>query len=101
MTATDLETAEEARSRARKSSFYRAMAILPREKRDAMFEIYSFCRAVDDIADEGGDREAKCAGLESWRRAIDALYAGERRASPPDLPSRCNVSASSARTSTL
>ena len=32
------------------------MAILPRDKRDAMFEIYSFCRAVDDIADEGGDK---------------------------------------------
>ncbi len=74
---TDQETAEEARQRARKSSFYRAMAILPREKRDAMFEIYSFCRAVDDIADEGGDIKTKGAGLDAWRRDIDALYAGE------------------------
>jgi phytoene synthase len=76
MTALPTETAEEARSRARKSSFYRAMAILPREKRDAMFEIYSFCRAVDDIADEGGSREEKCAGLDQWRRDIAALYSG-------------------------
>ena len=56
MTAAIDEAANDARQRARKSSFYRAMAILPREKRDAMFEIYSFCRAVDDIADEGGDK---------------------------------------------
>ncbi len=77
MTAALEETAELARERARKSSFYRAMAILPREKRDAMFEIYSFCRAVDDLADEGGDQPTKKAGLEAWRRAIDALYAGD------------------------
>jgi presqualene diphosphate synthase len=68
--------ADLARERARKSSFYRAMAILPREKRDAMFEIYSFCRAVDDIADEGGDRAQKKAGLDAWRRDIAALYDG-------------------------
>jgi phytoene synthase len=76
MSALELQMAEEARRRAAKSSFYRAMAILPREKRDAMFEIYSFCRAVDDIADEGGDKPAKCAGLDLWRRDIDALFDG-------------------------
>jgi phytoene synthase len=76
MSTSAAENFEEARERARKSSFYRAMAILPREKRDAMFEIYSFCRAVDDIADEGGDRPTRLAGLNRWRRDIDALYAG-------------------------
>jgi presqualene diphosphate synthase len=76
MSAAIDEAADVARQRARKSSFYRAMAILPREKRDAMFEIYSFCRAVDDIADEGGDKSTRMAGLESWRRAIEALYDG-------------------------
>jgi phytoene synthase len=76
MSATLQEDAEAARQRARKSSFYRAMAILPRAKRDAMFEIYSFCRAVDDIADEGGDKAQKKAGLDAWRRDIDALYDG-------------------------
>ena len=37
--------------RASGSSFYTAMRILPRAQREAMFEIYSFCRQVDDIAD--------------------------------------------------
>ena len=76
MTEATLDHLAEARAKARKSSFYRAMAILPREKRDAMFEIYSFCRAVDDIADEGGDKPTKWAGLDQWRRDIDALYSG-------------------------
>lgn len=76
MTA-DLEISHQlARARAKKSSFFRAMAILPREKRDAMFEIYSFCRAVDDIADEGGEVFEKKAALKIWRDEIDALYQG-------------------------
>ena len=36
------------------SSFYAAMRILPRAQREAMFQIYSFCRQVDDIADDVG-----------------------------------------------
>jgi phytoene synthase len=76
MSAAAMEGVEDARERARKSSFYRAMAILPRQQREAMFEIYSFCRAVDDLADEGGSRAESCAGLDQWRRDIDALYAG-------------------------
>ncbi len=62
---------------ARGSSFNAAMRILPRPRREAMFEIYSFCRAVDDIADEAGPRQARKAALAKWRSDIDALYAGQ------------------------
>src|SRR5258708_10877457 len=55
------------------------MRILPRPEREAMFEIYSFCRAVDDIADDPGPREPRRGQLQAWRADIDALYAG----SPP------------------
>jgi presqualene diphosphate synthase len=58
------------------SSFYAAMRILPRDQRDAMFQIYSFCRQVDDIADSDGPRDVRLAALEQWRHDIDALYAG-------------------------
>ncbi len=61
---------------AKKSSFYLAMRILPRPQRQAMYEVYSFCRQVDDIADEGGTRPERRAGLEQWRADVDALYAG-------------------------
>jgi presqualene diphosphate synthase len=58
------------------SSFYAAMRILPREQREAMFHIYSFCRQVDDIADSDGPRPERLAALQQWRDDIDALYAG-------------------------
>ena len=58
------------------SSFYAAMRILPQEQREAMFQIYSFCRQVDDIADSDGPREQRLAALQQWRRDIDALYQG-------------------------
>ena len=48
-----------AAARSRGSSFYAGMRILPRPQREAMFEIYSFCRAVDDIADDFGPREGR------------------------------------------
>ena len=58
------------------------MRILPRAQREAMFEIYSFCRAVDDIADDPGPRDQRQAALDQWRRDLAALYAG---APPPQL----------------
>jgi presqualene diphosphate synthase len=58
------------------------MRILPRPQREAMFEIYSFCRAVDDIADDPGPREPRRGQLQRWRADIDALYRG---APPPQL----------------
>ena len=71
-----------AAKRASGSSFYNGMRILPRAEREAMFEIYSFCRAVDDIADDPGPRQARREALSQWRHDIDALYAG---APPPEL----------------
>ncbi|MBN8986887.1 MAG: presqualene diphosphate synthase HpnD [Rhizobiales bacterium] len=58
------------------SSFYAAMRILPRAQREAMFQIYSFCRQVDDIADSDGPRPERLAALQQWREDIDALYQG-------------------------
>jgi presqualene diphosphate synthase len=58
------------------SSFYAAMRILPQAQREAMFQIYSFCRQVDDIADSNGPRGERLAALAQWRLDIDALYQG-------------------------
>lgn len=59
------------------SSFYAAMRILPAERRQAVFEIYSFCHAVDDIADEPcGCRQERLDRLARWRADIDGLFAG-------------------------
>jgi phytoene synthase len=52
------------------------MRILPRAQRHAMFEIYSFCRQVDDIADSSEPRALRREELARWRADIDTLYAG-------------------------
>jgi presqualene diphosphate synthase len=63
------------------SSFYLAMRILPAAQRDAMYQVYAFCRAVDDIADGDLPRAERAAALERWRADIDACYAGAPPAS--------------------
>jgi phytoene synthase len=61
----------------RGSSFYVAMRVLPRDKRQAMFEIYGFCRAVDDIADDcSRPREDRRNELQAWRTDIEAVFVG-------------------------
>ena len=79
---TGFEPVAEARVTASGSSFYMAMRLMPPEQRQAMFEIYSFCRAVDDIADNGGPRDVHRNQLQRWREDVDAMYAG---AAPPHL----------------
>ncbi len=59
------------------SSFHTAMRILPPSQRQAMFEIYAFCRAVDDIADGDTQHADRLAALEDWRADIAACYAGD------------------------
>jgi presqualene diphosphate synthase len=61
------------------TSFYWAMRLLPKQRRNAMYAIYAFCREVDDIADGERPVEYKIAALAAWRGEIDALYAGHPR----------------------
>src|ERR1700751_210926 len=58
------------------TSFYWAMRLLPRHRREGMYALYAFCREVDDIADGAQPVGDKIAGLAAWRNEIEALYAG-------------------------
>ena len=82
MSSVTDEAASGADQRVSGSSFYAAMRIMPKVQRKAMFEIYSFCRRVDDIADEEGPRDVRLDQLRRWRADINALYA---RTPPPQL----------------
>ncbi|MDD2877592.1 MAG: presqualene diphosphate synthase HpnD [Acidiphilium sp.] len=78
---TDLATqdaaAVTAATRAAGTSFYRGMAVLSARRRVAMYGIYAFCRAIDDIADEeDAPLATKQAGLDAWRARIAALSRG-------------------------
>ncbi|MBC7638034.1 MAG: presqualene diphosphate synthase HpnD [Acetobacteraceae bacterium] len=63
--------------RASGTSFYRGMAVLAPDRRNAMYAIYAFCRIVDDIADDETPFETKKPRLDAWRARIAALYAGQ------------------------
>lgn len=58
------------------SSFYWALCFLPRERREAIFAVYAFCRSVDDIADGPGSVDEKLALLSEWRAEVQRLYEG-------------------------
>jgi presqualene diphosphate synthase len=61
------------------TSFYWAMRLLPKHRRNGMYAVYAFCREVDDIADGEQPVEHKIAALARWREEIDDLYAGQPR----------------------
>jgi squalene synthase HpnD len=61
------------------TSFYWAMRMLPRDRRNGMYAIYAFCREVDDIADRDGSADRKLADLAAWREEIRAVYANRPR----------------------
>ena len=77
MTAAELPAAvNPPQTVAKKSNFYLAMRILEPARRDAMYAIYGFCRAVDDIADDEGDPFLRRRRLNEWRKAVGDLFSG-------------------------
>lgn len=78
MTLADGYAACEAVTRDKAKSFHFASAFLPREKRGGVFALYDFCRYVDDLVDERGDRpvEAVAADLEALAVLLKASAAG-------------------------
>jgi presqualene diphosphate synthase len=83
--ATEPAPTEAAALPAKSSSFYTAMRLLPLERREAMYAVYAFCRAVDDVADDGGPAPVRAAELDRWRAEIDELYAGRPTPRVQDL----------------
>jgi presqualene diphosphate synthase len=76
MTSGTLQAQEQAEATMKQAhtSFYWPMRLLPRDKRDAMYAIYAFCRIVDDIADEPGLAGDKRDNLQLWRQEITNIF---------------------------
>ncbi len=61
----------------KKSSFFYAFNLLPKQKREAMNTVYTFCRKTDDIIDEGGEPdEVKYEKLRRWRIEFEKALKG-------------------------
>lgn len=80
----DAEAAACAEAIVRRSgtSFFWGMRMLPPDRRRAMYAVYAFCRAVDDIVDEPGDPAVQQARLDGWRAELDRLYRGQAPRDP-------------------
>ena len=66
------------------SNFFYSFLFLSPSKREAIIDVYSFCRAIDDLVDEnifvgegGGAANDPRAELDAWRAELDACYAGQ------------------------
>jgi phytoene synthase len=64
-------------TRKSRSNFYYSFLFLTKEKRQAMYAVYAFCRSVDDIADGSAPRHEKQLLLDAWRRELDRCYDGK------------------------
>lgn len=59
-----------------KTNFYYSFLLLPKEKRDAIFTAYSFCRYSDDIVDDIDDVDEARKTLDEWRDELERCFAG-------------------------
>jgi len=58
------------------SNFYYSFLFLPKVKREAMYTVYAFCKAVDSAVDEPAAGSNPKDELTHWRNELDAVYAG-------------------------
>ena len=57
------------------SNFFYSFLFLPKEKREAIIDVYGFCREIDDIVDDSATQNPQLE-LQRWRHELDNLYAG-------------------------
>lgn len=58
------------------SNFYYSFLFLPKARRDAMYTVYAFCKAVDSAVDEPAPDSDPKEELRRWRAELDAVYGG-------------------------
>lgn len=61
-------------TRAASTNFYYAFQVLPRDKRNAIYAAYAFCRLCDDIVDEPFHRATAAQDLSDVRLKLSAVY---------------------------
>ncbi|MBK9305607.1 MAG: presqualene diphosphate synthase HpnD [Nitrospira sp.] len=58
------------------SNFYYSFLFLPKTKREAMYTVYAFCKAIDSAVDEPAAGTNPKDELAHWRNELDAAYSG-------------------------
>lgn len=60
-------------------NFLVAGVFCPRHLRQHFYNVYSYCRISDDLADEMGDTHKSLVLLDWWETELDLMYRGEPR----------------------
>jgi 15-cis-phytoene synthase len=76
MTTADAQAHCTAYTKKSGSNFYYSFLFLPKAKREAMYTVYAFCKAVDSAVDEPPDGSNPKEELKRWRSELDAVYGG-------------------------
>jgi len=63
-------------TRKSRSNFYYSFLVLSKEKREAIYAVYAFCRSVDDVADGKASAREKQLLLDDWKRELERCYKG-------------------------
>jgi squalene synthase HpnC len=58
-------------------NFHVVSFLLPKRLHQDFYNVYSFCRWADDLADEIGDTKESLRLLAWWRTELQAMYAGQ------------------------
>ena len=58
------------------SNFYYSFLFLPKYRRDAMYTVYAFCKAVDSVVDETPPGSNPKQELDRWRAELREAYGG-------------------------
>ncbi|HEU5202345.1 MAG TPA: squalene/phytoene synthase family protein, partial [Nitrospira sp.] len=58
------------------SNFYYSFLFLPQARRDAMYTVYAFCKAVDSAVDEPPPGSDPKEELRRWRAELEEVYGG-------------------------
>lgn len=80
--APDLQSAERQCRRLARShyeNFLVASILVPRRHRQAMYNVYAFCRTADNLADESASPALATRSLDAFQQHLDDTFAG----SPP------------------
>ena len=76
MTSSDAQAYCTAYTKNSGSNFYYSFLFLSKAKREAMYTIYAFCKALDSTVDEPPVGSHPTEELTRWRRELDTVYAG-------------------------
>ncbi|MBI3357140.1 MAG: presqualene diphosphate synthase HpnD [Nitrospirae bacterium] len=76
MTTADAQAHCTAYTKKSGSNFYYSFLFLPKTKREAMYTVYAFCKAVDSAVDEPPAGSNPKEELKRWRSELDAVYGG-------------------------